>query len=547
MIVLALQLFGAQYIIDFQGNRTFSKERLYKELGFEKSLWDRLFSKKFEPKADEKILPALLEELKLFYKEQGFWDANITLRLQPPKAIFVIEENEPLRIKATSLVSNFPIEDLFDFHEGDRFIIPKFIEFKEKVKKRLLSYGYCSYEFAPKAYVYKAQKSVYIAVYLDHGDVCVVKTINVKGLKSVRKEVVLSHIYIHPGDILSIEKIEESTRRLYSLEYFDQVRFGYSKKIKNEIFMDLILKERKKRHLYKAGIGYETDRGIMGSFSYKNLNYKTHQPEISFYYSDIKRSVKVGDFYPSLQILGDYYDVSGYGEYAYEDFGSFKQRATTFSIKLLKETRNFSYAFGVKAARYHIFDTDPCIASDKYHYLIPFGRIFIDRRNSKLFPTKGHYIKADVEGSYQYIKTKGEIGLFRPFREGVLFAKAALGHISASSIPPSLLFLAGGSQTNRAYSYRSIYALDSECRVGGKFLLATTLEYRKRLYDDIYGAIFWDRTYLSKKDFSLSHYVDGVGFGVLYPSPIGTIKAYFGFDPSHFGQNNLTLYIGAVF
>ncbi|NPA64273.1 MAG: BamA/TamA family outer membrane protein [Epsilonproteobacteria bacterium] len=546
MVILALQLFGAQYIIDFQGNRTFSKERLYKELGFEPTLWERLFGK-FEPKADEKLLPTLAEELRLFYKEQGFWDANITLTLQPPRAIFLIQENDPLIVKNISIVSNFPIDDLLKLKEGERFIIPHFIAFKHKVKERLLKYGYCSYEFSPKAYVYKAQRSVYISAYLDHGDVCVVKTINVQGLKTLRKEVVLSHIYIHTGDILSIEKIEESTRRLYSLEYFDQVRFDYSKKIQNEIFMDLFLKERTKRHLYKAGIGYETDRGFLGSFSYKNLNYHTHQPQISLYYSDIKRSFKLADFYPSLHLFGDFYDVSGYAEYAYEDFDSFKQRATTLSAKLLKESRDLSYAFGVKVARYDIFDTDPCIEHKKYHYLTPFAQIFIDQRDSKIFPTKGYYIKADLESTHQYIKTEGEIGSFFPLKKSVIFAKARAGQIWASSIPPSLLFLAGGTQTNRAYSYRSIYALDSACRIGGKFLLATTLEYRKLLYEKLYGAIFWDRTYLSKKEFSLDSYVDGVGFGILYPSPIGTIKAYFGFDPSDFGQNNLSLYIGASF
>ncbi len=545
IVILSLQLFGAEYLIDFQGNKTFSKERLYQELGFKKSLWQRLFGK-FEPKADEKLLPTLQEELQLFYQEQGFLDATIKLKLTKTKAIFIIAEKEPILIKAISIASDFPIQELIPFKKKERFVIPAFIRMKQKIKEKLLHYGYCSYEFSPKAYIYKAQHGAYISIYLQKGSICRIKSINVQGLKTLPKEVVLSHIYIHPQEPLSLQRLEESTKRLYSLEYFDQVRFDYSKKINNQIFLELKLKERQKRHLYKAGIGYESDRGFIANFSYKNLNYYAHQPRLSFYISDIKRSLTLADFYPSLYLLGDYFDVSVSARHSFESFDSFKERSNRVSLKLLQERYDLAYAVGVALATYDIFDAISCIPSKNYRFFTPFLELFYDKRDSKLFPTSGYYLKANLETEARYLKSLGELGAFFPLKYLTLFAKARVGSIVATHIPPSLLFFGGGIQTNRAYAYRSIYALDSDCKVGGKFLLSTTLELRKRLYDDIYGALFWDRTYLSR-NLSLKHYVDGVGIGVLYPTPIGTIKLYFGLDPKEPSQNNLSLFIGASF
>ena len=74
-LLITSQIFAAKYIIDFSGNKTFDKKRLYKELGFEKSFWQLITFKKLEPKVEEKLLPSLKEELELFYKQEGFYKA----------------------------------------------------------------------------------------------------------------------------------------------------------------------------------------------------------------------------------------------------------------------------------------------------------------------------------------------------------------------------------------------------------------------------------------------------------------------------------------
>jgi len=554
LLVIVVVTLYSKYLIQFQGNKTFSNERLLEELGFEKPLWKKLLGKPLRVEVEKKFLPAFKEELESFYKEQGFWFAKIDVKIDEKnkKAIFIIHENDPILIKHISYASNFPIQELLPFKEGERFIIPKFIEFKEKVKQKLLEESYCSYEFSPKVFVYKKQKVAFVSIYLDKGDKCKIKKIIVKGLKTVPRRVILSHIYIKPGDFLDLKRIDESYKRLYSLQYFRSVRFDYSKKIDNQVFLELYLKERRKRNVYKAGIGYDTDRGGLLSLEYKHLNYHLHQPQISLFYSNQKQKIGFNDFYPSIPIFNTYYDLSGSLLYEYEKFKTFSQRLYSLKMSFLKGGYIFSYAFGGAVERYDIFDAIDCISNDAYKLFYPFATIFFDQRDSKIFPRSGFYLRAEGEitlvGRSKYGKFITEGGFFFPLKEMILFTRGRIGELqSGGDLPPSKYFVAGGVNSNRAYGYHTIYALDSDCQRGGKSLLETTVELRYPLTSGLYTAVFWDHTTVTNQRFALHNYVDGVGIGVLYPSPIGTIKAYFGVDPRTPSHNNLSLFIGASF
>lgn len=235
-----------------------------------------------------------------------------------------------------------------------------------------------------------------------------------------------------------------------------------------------------------------------------------------------------------------------------EDFHSFKQKSTQASFKILKELFTHAYTLQAQIQHLTIFDAISCISPKKYLYATLSATYLIDRRDSKIFPKDGWYIDSRIEGSIlgdpPYTKAQIKGGLYIPLKQTILLLKAHLGQLfTPSKAPPSLFFLAGGAQSNRAYGFRTIYALDSSCQIGGKSLVEGSLELRHPVWDGVYGALFWDRTYLSRSRLSLAEHVDGVGVGILYPSAVGTIKAYVGFDPFHPAQHAINIYIGALF
>ena len=550
IVLFCIYAFGASYYIDFAGNRHFDRERLYHELGFSQSLWQKILRKPFKPKVDEKLLPSLQDELTLFYQEQGFLDARVEVYIQKDLALFKIHEGTPVTIAALSVTSNFPLQ--IPFKKGERFIASDFIAFKKQTQKRLLQAGYCSYEFNPKVYIYQKSHLAYIAIYLDKGSVCTVGEISVHGLRTLPKRVILSHLYLKKGEEFNLTKLQESYKRLYSLEYFDTLRFDYTKKIKNRIFLDIFAKERQKRHIYRVGLGYETDRGAIASLSYRNLNLDTHQLSLLLRYSQYDRKAAIKLFTPSVPLFGTFADMRDEAGYSYDEFESFTSRSLYLKHALLFEHFDHSYKIGIAAQRYTITSHTSCINGGRYDLLYPYGEVLLDRRDDKLFPREGFYILARAEAALpfiseaDYLKIRGEGALFYPLGHNVVLFKVRAGFITTSSgLPPSKLFVGGGLGTNRAYAYRTIYALDSDCKIGGKSLLATTLEYRFP-FKNLYGAIFWDRTSIAR-NYKLSSFVDGVGIGGLYRTPIGTVRIYFGVDPDDISQNQLTLSVGASF
>ncbi len=558
IFLFSISLFAAKYSICFLGNKTFDNKTLYKKLGFEQSIWDKIFFKKFEPHADEKLLSTLKEELELFYKQEGFWNIKIELKIdnKEKKAIFFIFEDKPIIIKKIEITSDFPIKEYISLKENMRFSTKKFIKSKEDIKHALLKKGYCSFTFNPKAYLYTKNYEAYLVYFLEKGNICKIKSIKISGNKTIHKDVILSHIYINEGEYLSLEKIEESYKRLYALEYFNSVRFDYSKKINNNILMDLNIKERKKKNIYKAGLGYESLSGPHISLYWKNINIKEKQLEIETFYSKNKKILSTKLFIPTINLFSNSYDFVTKASYLDEVYESFSQKSTLLEGSLIKEYYKFSYKIGLFFENSKIYSEDDCENSATFNLLYPSLGFMIDKRDSKLFPTRGFYAKSDIEGSLKafsnasYIKNLNEIGLYFSFYKIILFLRGKIGFIDLEKgeIPPSKLFFSGGINSNRAYVYNRLSAVDSECKSGGKSLFETTVEIEFPFFKKSNLAIFWDRTVLSIKKFNfISKPVNGIGVGLRYPTPIGNLRVDFGADTKDLKQNALHLSIGASF
>ncbi|MNE06164.1 Translocation and assembly module TamA precursor [compost metagenome] len=93
-----------------------------------------------------------------------------------------------------------------------------------------------------------------------------------------------------------------------------------------------------------------------------------------------------------------------------------------------------------------------------------------------------------------------------------------------SSIPPSLRFYAGGDQSVRGYDYQSLSPENSDGdRIGGRYLVAGSVEYQYALLDKWRVATFVDQGN-SFNDLELPTLKTGVGVGVRWVSPVGPIR-----------------------
>ena len=114
-----------------------------------------------------------------------------------------------------------------------------------------------------------------------------------------------------------------------------------------------------------------------------------------------------------------------------------------------------------------------------------------------------------------------------------------------TSVPASMRFFAGGSQSIRGYQYETVTPVDSDNNyIGGRYLTAASFEYGYQVFEKLRLGLFIDAG-TSTNDFSEPVSV-GIGTGIRWLTPIGPVKIDLAFPVHSDTDNNFTfhLYVG---
>ena len=155
----------------------------------------------------------------------------------------------------------------------------------------------------------------------------------------------------------------------------------------------------------------------------------------------------------------------------------------------------------------------------------------LDRRDSRMFPSKGYQVTSSLEFSgldvdiikYQMQGKRYKTVFNFPDWRGkhVLSYGGTLGIIESTSdkgVPIFERFFAGGANSIRGFAFRGVGPVDlvSREQIGGKALLLTTAEYTLPAYGDMLrGAFFVDagKADTDLNDVNLSNFRATIGFG----------------------------------
>lgn len=154
--------------------------------------------------------------------------------------------------------------------------------------------------------------------------------------------------------------------------------------------------------------------------------------------------------------------------------------------------------------------------------------------DNSIDPAKGYSLMLDVQGAkegiaadFDFIRVNASAkGLYTVLDNHRFLSRASVGAIgseSFESLPPSLRFFAGGDQSVRGYDFRTLAPTDeSGDRIGGRYLIATSLEYQYEFIDKWRAATFVDHgnamnSFNDRRETSL-------GLGVRWVSPVGPIR-----------------------
>ena len=560
-LLIAKSIDSLNIPITFSGNQAVSTEALEAVVGAKRPP-PLAFWKKDIAIINSILLSKLDETFSLFYKNEGFYDANISHKIDNDGVHFFIEENRPIIISEIIVNSNLDIDEEITLVERHRFRAKDFKEMKRNIKKLLLSNGFCSPQLDTKAYLDIELYTATININLEKNNLCYFGDITVESTSpSMSNDIILSRLLFEKGDVFNVDKIKESYESLYALEAFDQLHLDYRLNLYNNKPVKITFKEIQRNIHSRIGVGYATDLKLQAKYHWEYKNFLGDGRKLIFdaVLSTKQKSVENSFFYPYIVSFGGYYldFENSIGYFEEKDIHDFDEKVFYNRFYLSHKSSRWYNSIGLG-----IESRD--ISNDQTFFLVyPFIKVVYDRRNSKLNPTKGIYFSHEMEyglpysqDSTSYLKYLEELRTIYTFSDVTLSAVGRMGSIQVfnnNGMPESKKFFAGGAFSNRAYGYDRIGITESATEDlidGGLTLANLSLEVNFPIYKDLNGAVFTDNTMLSDNqgiwEFS-NKVITSAGIGFRYMTPIGPFKIDMGVNIKDRSQNAIHFQVGQSF
>lgn len=190
------------------------------------------------------------------------------------------------------------------------------------------------------------------------------------------------------------------------------------------------------------------------------------------------------------------------------------------------------------AIAYRYADVRDGLGEREFQHLTLPLQVIWDRRDDRLNPTEGTYLKARVmpylglDGSASGGRITGDARTYLGFGKDDRFVVAGrlqFGSIVGSGIaetPPDLLFLSGGGGTVRGQPYQSLGVNTAGTRTGGRSFLGLSGEFRAGVTEKIQAVAFYDAGFIGPDSWigDTGNWHAGAGLGLRYNTGIGPVR-----------------------
>ncbi|MFP5500936.1 MAG: outer membrane protein assembly factor [Candidatus Sericytochromatia bacterium] len=426
--------------------------------------------------------------------------------------------------------------------------------------------------------------------------------VRVSGNEETKDYVVLRELATEPGEVFSSEKIQGDLRRVYNLNFFEEINLKFEPappESGNDVVVVIEVKEKQTGSI-NLGAGYSTREGILGMFSVKKENLFGTGQMVGMDLSVSQQFRVAGE----LTYFNPWFDESrtglGGSLYArrFNNFlGDFREERYGLSANATRPlfgdalTTPWRGQFGARAEMIDTYQ-NLFIGGERRNVdsqgrpitLNPNGPDWIagltggltfDTRDILIAPTEGWFNTLTLEPSLvnpgtanagTLLRSVGSVSHYIPLpgvpwaptERSAIAINMRMGLISSfgSAVPAYERFYSTGPFVVRgwpewvtpqmaiAQQYPQNYFQGSNAAVG-------TLEYRFPLVNVVSGAIFadtgmfWDDNFLDQNNNLLLH--SGYGLGVRMNTPMGPIRLDYGLRSLDLSQGQIHFGIGQKF
>jgi len=578
--------------IVFEGNKTFSSKRLAKIITTKIRKFPRFF---FSGKFDKAKFEEDVDRIKAFYGSGGWLDADVKWKEQyssDRRRMFIhvlVDEGDRyhvdnVNIKGNKLFTNDEIIGMLELRKGSAFL-PELLQ-KDSQSIRM-AYGRQGHLNANvKAdYTYKqVEPKIDITFDILENERFFIEKIIISGNDKTKDNVIRRNLSFFPGDRLDTQQIKRSEQILTGTGYFDSqsgaaTEITYVPGTKYNTKNAIVSVKEGRTGMLRFGGGFGANAGLFGDVSYTDKNFDLF---------DFPKDWK--DFMSGNAFRGGGHTITlrfSPGVQRTEGMFSFNNPAVFdsgyslgLSANIFRRAREdydedregLKMSVGktvLKGLRLGITPNFEIIGIQNVDRDAPLSvksiegssrklslelTAMLDRRDSRMFPTKGYkvtsslmfsgldvdIIKFTVQGKKYYT-----VFNFPDWRgKHILSYGGTLGIVESTTgkgVQIFERFFAGGANSIRGFQFRGVGPIDeteesaSNEQIGGKVLLLASAEYTMPVYGDmVRGAFFVDAGKADKdtNDINFNNFRATIGFGFRAKVPFmgnSVVSVDFGF------------------
>ena len=538
--------------IRFEGNKTFSDEKLKRKMKIKERGFLRLGT--FKKKALEEDKAKIIN----FYKGNGF--ANVQLKevkVIPDKKkrklsiVIVIDEGKRFYLGERKLAGNllFPEEEL-----KKRFFLKTGSFYRENAvnaeSNSLRNYYTDRGYLLTKIEIIQRPKPdttiIDLTYRIEPGKIISIEEVKIRGNNITKDNVIRREIKIKPGEVFSGKKLRKSIVNLSDLGYFEDIGVntepGTTADTRNLV---LTVDEKEKTGLFSFGGGYSSIDKLIGFVGIEQRNFDWRDwPHFVGGGQNIKLSAEFGATKKNFSLsftnpwIFDKPISFGFDIYSItREWNEYTEGRLGGDIRLNRRFRDGLYVLSgmLKSEEIDISDIEagvsPDLKKEEGKNLVNSITLGLtrDSRNSRIRPTSGSKNGITVEyaglgGDKNFTKEILESTFYFSLPKGFVLSQKMQFGIAQQDVPIYERFYAGGANSIRGYEERSVGPRDNlDNPIGGKAIFIENLELTHSLYQDIlYWAIFFDagNVWSRPKNIGLADLRKGVGAGIRIKVPL---------------------------
>lgn len=527
-----------------------------------------------KPAFREDHLRADLEQLKVFYRTEGFYHTRITYDVQKHDGqvdvTLYIDEGPPIRVTEIEVIGTEAIgaAELADIRAdrtlevGDRYNKSDYEQLKVAYVNYLQNHGFFHGKVTGAVYLDDKLNTARIVLTIDPGPVCYFGEVTIEGEEHTPEYFILHKLAFQKGEKFSVRKIFESQKRLYDTDLFRSATVSPEEVPRTQTVIPVAVKVReRKRRSVKVGLGYGDEDLFRARLNLRarNVGGGGRLLDLEGKYSRIDTHV-IGTFKNPL-IFQSHFDFVAQAGLIRRDLPGFTDRSyytqARFEHDLPWKFRAyfghaFEYArpFDVPLSTLLLLqETEPGRLYKSSMVIFGLSR---DTTVNPSDPTGGGKITIGGEGALdflgsnlQFYRTVAEVRRYQSVvNDIVVSGRLKFGLVqpiqATDQIPIQRRFFSGGYNSVRGYrlDYLGPRTASGD-PLGGDAVIEGNLEARVPVYKKFRAVGFMDfgNVYFKASDIDLGQLKYAAGFGLNYSTPIGPVGLYFAWplnpiDPS---------------